>query len=113
MTNIISKILNRKIPEEKYDEDQDRRQNRPSNTEFAPVKLVKHKFRYPQLKPILKAHGFTYKAIYLKMHPMRYDQFSHIICGDVKEPNGFNKVLIEALAVIGIKTTLKELRKKD
>jgi len=31
----------------------------------------------------------------------------------VKEPNGFNKVLIEALAVIGIKTTIKELKKRN
>lgn len=109
----FSKLLKRNLPEKDYDEDQDRRQNRPSNTEFTPVKLVPRKFRYPQLKPILKAHGFTYKAIYLQMHPMRYDQFSHIICGDVKEPNDFNKVLLAALAVIGIKTTLKELRRKD
>ena len=86
------------------------RRKRRKDFRKEPIKLVKKRYRYPRLKPLLKKRGLTLRSVYLQMDRMRADQFSHIIGGDHPEPRGFQETLIAALDNLGIEVELKDLK---
>lgn len=75
------------------------------------IKMVPLRDRYPGLKPLLKRHGYTYRAVYLRMDKMRPDTFTNIVNGAIPEIEGFLETTIEILNLLGIETTEAVLRR--
>lgn len=75
------------------------------------IKLVPSRVRYPGLKALLKQHGYTYRAVYLRMEKMRPDVFTNIVNGAIPEVDGFLEVTLEILKLLGIDATEAQLKK--